>query len=85
MKTPSMMASASGLMCCAFGLVPESKLSHSPKPHHGFVSKPCHPDGKTTALWAKKLSIVQGLSFCRTKLVFLVFEVFVIIETYIKS
>jgi hypothetical protein len=53
-KTPLLMASAFGLMCCLSTLVPESMLSHIAEAHHGLVPKPCHRRGKTIALRAKK-------------------------------
>jgi hypothetical protein len=55
-KTPLMMAVAFGPTCCFSGLVPESKLSHSPEVQYGFVPKLSPHGGKNTALRAKKQS-----------------------------
>ena len=48
------MAVAFGPTSCSSGLVPESKLSHSPEAQYGFVPKHSHHSGKNIALRAKK-------------------------------
>ena len=49
-----MMAVACGLTSCSSGLVPESKLSHSPEAQSGFVPKLSRHGGKNIALRAEK-------------------------------
>ena len=40
------MATASCLTSCPSGIVPESKLSHKPQAHDGFILKLSHHVGK---------------------------------------
>jgi hypothetical protein len=53
-KTPLMKAVACGPTSCPSGLVPKSKLSHSPEAQYGFVPKHSLHDGKNLALRAEK-------------------------------
>ena len=48
------MAVAFGPTSCLFGLVPKSKLLHSPETKYGFVPKHSLHGGKNLALWAEK-------------------------------
>ena len=48
------MAETFGLTSCPSGLVPKSKLLHSPKAQYGFMLKLSHHRGKNTALRAEK-------------------------------
>ena len=49
-----MMAVAFGPTSCSSGLVPKSKLLHSPEAHDGFVPKHSRHGGKNPALRAQK-------------------------------
>jgi hypothetical protein len=49
-----MMALAFGPTSCSSGLVPKSKLLHSPAVQYGFVPKHSHHGGKYPALRAEK-------------------------------
>ena len=49
-----MMAAAFGPTYCLSGLVPESKLSHSPEIQYGFVPKLSPHGGENLALRAEK-------------------------------
>ena len=48
------MAVAFGPTSCSSGLVPKSKLLHSPEAHDGFVPKHSRHGGKNPALRAEK-------------------------------
>ena len=53
-KNTTMMAVAFGPASCSSGLVPKSKLLHSPEVQSGFVPKHSPYGGKNIALRAKK-------------------------------
>jgi hypothetical protein len=53
-NTPLMMAAAFGPTSCTSGLVPKSKLLHSPEDQNGFVPKLSLHGGKNPALRAEK-------------------------------
>jgi hypothetical protein len=52
-KTPLMMAVACGPTSCPSGLVPKSKLLHSPKAQYGFVPKSAFMVAKTSPFGLK--------------------------------
>ena len=60
------MAVAFSPPSCSSGLVPKSKLLHSPKAQYGFVPKLSHHSGKNPALRAEKpiSSMVQEFKNC---------------------
>ena len=61
------MAVAFGPTSCSSGLVPKSKLLHSPEAQYGFVPKLSPHGGKNLALRAKKpyLAVRSGIFFLR--------------------
>ena len=58
-KIPLMTAVAFGPTSCSSGLVPKSKLLHSPEDQYGFVPKHSRHGGKNPALRAEKPYMVQ--------------------------
>ena len=54
-----MKSVAFGPTSCPFGLVPKSKLLHSPEAQYGFVPKHSLHGGKNIALRAKKPYIAR--------------------------
>jgi len=65
-KNTTMMAVAFGPASCSSGLVPKSKLLHSPEVQSGFVPKHSPYGGKNIALRAKnrRQKTRQNFSTC---------------------
>ena len=67
------MAVAFGPTSCSSGLVPKSKLLHSPEAQYGLVPKHSHHGGKNTAYAKKRTCLTINLKQLSLRLFFMFF------------